>query len=152
MPRCVGTIRQRRIPALLVSGVVAKMKKLARLDVAERRHMQCGTVRLLDFHGSPADFEVTTRPVEDSETLILRRLLTRWVEFAELRHSRQVSGICSSAYLGHVHRFTILSAPLRKILLIGGPGISVRVLALTAEEAELLLTHGTAVADVRDSV
>ena len=50
------------------------MKKLARLDVAERSHMQCGRVRLLNFHGSSAEFEVETRPVGDSETLILRRL------------------------------------------------------------------------------
>jgi type II secretory ATPase GspE/PulE/Tfp pilus assembly ATPase PilB-like protein len=69
-----GTLRQRSLPSLLVPGVLAKMKKLARLDVAERRHIQRGTVRLLNFHGSSAQFEVVTRPVGDNETLTLRRL------------------------------------------------------------------------------
>ncbi len=69
-----GTLRQHRLPAPLVAGVLAKMKKLASLDVAERRHMQCGKVRLLNFHGSSAEFEVATRPAADGETLTLRRL------------------------------------------------------------------------------
>jgi type II secretory ATPase GspE/PulE/Tfp pilus assembly ATPase PilB-like protein len=69
-----GTLRQRSLPSHLVAGVLAKMKKLAGLDVAERRHMQCGKVRLLDFHGSSAEFEVATRSAGDGETLTLRRL------------------------------------------------------------------------------
>jgi type II secretory ATPase GspE/PulE/Tfp pilus assembly ATPase PilB-like protein len=68
-----GTLRQRSLPSPSVAGVLAKMKKLARLDVAERSHMQCGSVRLLNFHGSSAEFEVATRPAGDSETLTLRR-------------------------------------------------------------------------------
>jgi len=68
-----GTLCQRRLPSLLVAGVLAKMKKLARLDVAERSHVQCGRVRLLDFHGSPAGFEVTTGPSGEGETITLRR-------------------------------------------------------------------------------
>ena len=69
-----GPLRQRRLPSPLVAGVFAKMKKLARLDVAERSHRQCGRVRLLNFHSSPADFEVTTGHAEKSETMTLRRL------------------------------------------------------------------------------
>ncbi|MFZ0772767.1 MAG: hypothetical protein WCA49_04970 [Candidatus Sulfotelmatobacter sp.] len=69
-----GTLRERVLPSLLVPAVLAKMKKLARLDVAERSHLQCGNVRLLDFHGSSAEFEVATRPAGHSETLTLRRL------------------------------------------------------------------------------
>ena len=69
-----GLLRRRSLHSLYVAPVLAKMKKLARLDVAERSRMQRGRVRLLNFHGSPADFEVTTRPVGDNETLTLRRL------------------------------------------------------------------------------
>lgn len=69
-----GPLRQRRLPSPLVAGVFAKMKKLARLDVAERGHIQRGRVRLLNFHGSPADFEVTTGHAGKSETITLRRL------------------------------------------------------------------------------
>jgi type II secretory ATPase GspE/PulE/Tfp pilus assembly ATPase PilB-like protein len=50
------------------------MKKLANLDVAERRRKQRGRVRLLDFHGSRAGFEVSTGPAGKSETMTLRRL------------------------------------------------------------------------------
>jgi type II secretory ATPase GspE/PulE/Tfp pilus assembly ATPase PilB-like protein len=69
-----GSIRLRTIPAPLVAGVVAKMKKLANLDVAERRRKQRGQVRLLDFHGGPAIFEVMTGPADKSESVTLRRL------------------------------------------------------------------------------
>ena len=69
-----GTLRQRRLPSPLVAGVLAKMKKLARLDVAERSRPQCGNVRLLNFHGSSTEFEVATRPAGDGEALTLRRL------------------------------------------------------------------------------
>jgi hypothetical protein len=68
------TLRQRSLPSHLVAGVLAKMKKLTRLDVAERRHMQCGKVKLLNSHGSSAEFEVATRPAANGETLTLRRL------------------------------------------------------------------------------
>ncbi len=69
-----GPLRQLRIPSLIVASVFAKMKKLARLDVAERSQVQCGRVRLLNFHGSPADFVVTTGSAGKSETMTLRRL------------------------------------------------------------------------------
>lgn len=69
-----GPLRQRRLPSPLVAGVFVKMKKLARLDVAERSHRQCGQVRLLNFHGGPADFEVTTGHAGKNETMTLRRL------------------------------------------------------------------------------
>ncbi len=69
-----GRVRRRRLPSRFVAGVFAKMKRLAGLDVAKRRHMQCGRVRLLNFHGRPAEFEVTTGCVGISETLSLRRL------------------------------------------------------------------------------
>jgi hypothetical protein len=69
-----GPGRQYSLPSRLVAGVLAKMKKLAQLDVAERSRMQCGRVRLLNFHGQPADFEVTTAPAAESETMTLRRV------------------------------------------------------------------------------
>lgn len=70
----LGSIRWRKLPAPFVAGVVAKMKKLANLDVAERSREQFGRVRLLDFHGGPALFEVMTVPAENGETVTLRRL------------------------------------------------------------------------------
>jgi type II secretory ATPase GspE/PulE/Tfp pilus assembly ATPase PilB-like protein len=69
-----GSIRSRQLPGPFVAGVGAKMKKLANLDVAERRRKQRGQVRLLDFHGGPATFEVMTGPAENSESVTLRRL------------------------------------------------------------------------------
>ena len=69
-----GPHRRRRLPLLLFPGVLAKMKKLARLDVAEGRHTQRGRVRLLNFHGGSADFEVTTGRAGKYEVLTLRRL------------------------------------------------------------------------------
>jgi len=69
-----GSLRCRKLPAALVEGVIAKRKKLANLDVAEGRRSQCGQVRLLDFHGGLAGFEVTTCPAEKGEKMILRRL------------------------------------------------------------------------------
>jgi general secretion pathway protein E len=69
-----GPVRQYSLPSHLVAGVLAKMKKLAQLDVAERRRIQSGRVRLLNFHGHPTDFEVTTAPAGESETVTLRRV------------------------------------------------------------------------------
>ena len=69
-----GSHRRRRLPLLLFPGVLGKMKKLARLDIAELRRTQCGRVRLLNFHGGPMDFEVTTGRAGKYEVLILRRL------------------------------------------------------------------------------
>jgi type II secretory ATPase GspE/PulE/Tfp pilus assembly ATPase PilB-like protein len=68
-----GPLRRLTIPSLFVSAVFAKLKKLASLDVADRLHRQSGRVRLLNFHGSPADFEVTTEQVGKGETITLRR-------------------------------------------------------------------------------
>jgi len=68
------TLRRRGISSLFATGVFAKMKKLAGLDVAERRRMQRGRFRMRDFHGSPAEFEVTTGRVGRSERLTLRQL------------------------------------------------------------------------------
>ncbi|MGD0976267.1 MAG: hypothetical protein ABR866_19455 [Candidatus Korobacteraceae bacterium] len=72
--RGTGLIRRHKLPAPFIAGVFAKMKKLANLDVAERRRKQRGRVRLLDFHGSRAGFEVSTGPAGKSETMTLRRL------------------------------------------------------------------------------
>jgi len=72
--RGAGLVRWHELPAPFIGGVFAKMKKLANLDVAERRRKQRGQVRLLDFHGSHADFEVSTGPAGKNETMTLRRL------------------------------------------------------------------------------
>lgn len=69
-----GLLRSYTLPEPFVAGILAKMKKLANLDVAERRREQRGRVRLLDFHGSGADFEVSTAPAGKSESLTLCRL------------------------------------------------------------------------------
>lgn len=72
--RGTGLIRSHKFPEPFIAGVLAKMKKLANLDVAERRRKQCGRVRLLDFHGRRAGFEVSTDPAGKSEIMTLRRL------------------------------------------------------------------------------
>jgi type II secretory ATPase GspE/PulE/Tfp pilus assembly ATPase PilB-like protein len=54
--------------------VFAKIKKLAKLDVAERNHAQRGRVRLLNFHGGSAEFEVTTGRIGKGERMTLMRL------------------------------------------------------------------------------
>ena len=72
--RGTGLMRSHKLPEHFIAGVLAKMKKLANLDVAERRCKQRGQVRLLDFHGSRAGFEVSTAPAGESETMTLRRL------------------------------------------------------------------------------
>jgi type II secretory ATPase GspE/PulE/Tfp pilus assembly ATPase PilB-like protein len=74
--RGAGLLRSYTLPEPFVAGVLAKMKKLANLDVAERRREQRGRVRMLDFHGSVADFEVSTAPAGEDETVTLRRVIT----------------------------------------------------------------------------
>ena len=69
-----GLVRTQHLHKLKVDGVLGKMKKMAQLDVAERNETQRGRIRLLDFHGSPAEFEVTTSPVVNGEMLTLRRV------------------------------------------------------------------------------
>ena len=69
-----GVLRTEHMHSLKVDGVLGKMKKMAQLDVAERQNTQRGRIRLLDFHGSPAEFEVVTSPTENGETLTLRRV------------------------------------------------------------------------------
>jgi len=74
--RGTGSVRRYELPGLFVAGVLGKMKKVAYLDVAERRREQRGRVRMLDFHGSVADFEVSTAPAGEDETMTLRRVIT----------------------------------------------------------------------------
>ena len=68
-----GSLRRRRLPPAVATGVFAKMKKLAGLDVAEHRRTQRARVRILNFHGSPADFEVMTGSVATGQIMTVRR-------------------------------------------------------------------------------
>ena len=61
------------VPQELRHGVVARVKLLAELDVAERRTPQEGRVAL-DVEGRPVDLRVVTLPLVDGESLVVRML------------------------------------------------------------------------------
>jgi type II secretory ATPase GspE/PulE/Tfp pilus assembly ATPase PilB-like protein len=74
VPRRSGNCAPARTAITICAGVFAKIKKLAKLDVAERNHAQRGRVRLLNFHGGSAEFEVTTGRIGKGERMTLMRL------------------------------------------------------------------------------
>ncbi|HBD08344.1 MAG TPA: general secretion pathway protein GspE, partial [Syntrophobacteraceae bacterium] len=62
-----------RIPASHVRAVVARIKILARLDIAERRKPQDGKITL-KLHGKPIELRVATLPTVNGESAVLRIL------------------------------------------------------------------------------
>ena len=62
-------LSERSVPAPLLPGLVSKLKKLARLDIADRRTPQQGSFRMLESSGLAGEFIVKTLPDGTSENL-----------------------------------------------------------------------------------
>lgn len=65
--------KEYEIPKKIASGIVARTKILARLDVAEKRLPQDGRIRAR-FNGEDHDFRVSTLPGKHGEKVVLRAL------------------------------------------------------------------------------
>jgi general secretion pathway protein E len=62
-----------RVPRVVHPAFVARIKTMARLDIAEKRKPQDGRIKV-DYHGKEVEIRVSTMPVAFGEKLVLRIL------------------------------------------------------------------------------
>ena len=60
------------------AAIISRLKIMANLDIAERRHPQDGRIRVT-LHGNTLDLRVSTIPIADGEKCVIRILDTRSV-------------------------------------------------------------------------
>lgn len=77
--RVDGILYDQKAPKLgMHAAIVSRLKIMANLDIAERRHPQDGRIRVT-VHGNTLDLRVSTIPISDGEKCVIRILDTRSV-------------------------------------------------------------------------